>query len=313
MANDVGSKDVSDIIYFSDMIAFDFKGKNGMTIDEVITHLHGLRKISENLPSLLEKLYAECNIKNVRIRLVDAAVSRIEIGSLNNWLNLGLEFMIMGEASEEDKKQVLEDIRSMSKKMKIGLLIAGVTIFAIGKGCSSSGGPMTNTQGIQQSFVVNIGTSVNLPPEKVEPVLNAVTKKPSGTMLQAAYDFVSPAKNHGGNIVFSKNSDSAGILPESYVRQVPRTYEKALPENHIEYLRNTASHIRALDMDNPSRGWGAVIPAVMPNHRFNIELDASIDRSSLLRTAITGDVEVTYQVRPDGSKKPVKIFLQSVN
>ena len=63
MANDVGSKDVSDIIYFSDMIAFDFKGKNGMTIDEVIAHLHGLRKISENLPSLLENFTRNAILK----------------------------------------------------------------------------------------------------------------------------------------------------------------------------------------------------------------------------------------------------------
>lgn len=152
----------------------------------------------------LEKIYKAHNIKGVRCKLVDVDINRVEIGSLNDWLNLAIEVTIVGEADAETKKKVLEDIKSMGTTAKIGVLFGALGILAIVRGCADSGKELTNIGGIQQSWAINIGTTFQLPPEKVTPILEKTEKSPSPSLIQGVLDFVSPARTHGGKIVIAK-------------------------------------------------------------------------------------------------------------
>ena len=311
MKNSLGMEVVSEVLHFSDTISFDFQGNNGITIEEVIVHLQGLQKIAKNIPGLLEKIYNAHNIKSVRCQLIGVNIHRVEIGSLEDWLNLAVEVAIVGEADEKTKQRVIDDIKKMSATAKIGLLIAGIGIGMIVRGCGDAGTTMNNSSSLQQTLAVNIGTTFKLSPDKVAPILDKATDSPSAAMIQGALDFVSPAKVHGGNIVCSKDSDLSTNIPDSFLSTLPRNYEKPIQKPHVETVSHVELIIRALDMDNPEKGWGAVIPAIMPEKRFNIELAENIDRTKLMRSRITGDVEVTYQIKGD-SKKPVRVFLAKV-
>lgn len=308
--NDLGISEIKEVIWLSDRIYFDFKDEKGLQIEEVIRHLDGLKRISRSVPGLLEKLLKECKFNNVKILFAGATVKELKAGSLENWLNLGLEIMVTGSMDDEDKKKVMEDIKKMSPKLKIGLLIGGL---ALGWGLKSLTGSSAETStainSIQQKFAINIGTTFNLAPDKVLPVLQKGAEKPNAAEIQAALNLTAPAKKHGGDIVVSSGSTDEVKIPSQIVEHLPEQYIRPDKKTMEEEIDDADLQLRAVDIDNPLKGWRAIIPKVIPDQRLKLEIGENVDISKLNALQIKGDVLVTYEVKPDQTKKIVKVQL----
>lgn len=308
--SELGVNEISDVIWLSDRIYFDFKDENGLQIEEVIRHLDGLKRISRSVPGLLEKLLKECKLNNVKILFAGATVKELKAGSLENWLNLGLEIMVTGSMDEEDKKKVIEDIKKISPKLKIGLLIGGLAIGWVMK-CLTGSSTEANTavNSVQQKLAINIGTTFNLAPEKVLPVLQKGTEKPNASEIQAALNLTAPAKKHGGSMVVSKGFEDEVKIPEQIVKRLPEQYIRPDKKTMEEEIDDAELQLRAVDIDNPLKGWKAIIPKVIPDQRLKLEIGENVDISKLNALQIKGDVLVTYEVKPDQTKKIVKVQL----
>ena len=310
----MGVSEISEILYFSDQIHFDFEKDKKIYVRDIIAHLEGLEIISQKIPVLFEKLLIEKGVKGVNVKFSSLEIEKIASGSYTDWLNLGLEFLFLKEADPETKKKVVEDIKKMKTSTKVALLI-GVTAVGIlaAKSCSSSD-TGSNINGIQQNFAINIGSSFNIKPEKVLPIIQEMGKKATITDEKATIGFLRPAKRAGGNIVLSKSEtkDDKLLIPENIIQQTPSEYVAPEKKLHVETCQDVDLQIRALDMDNPEKGWAAIIPDVLPGHRLKLELSQEVDPIKLSALSVKADIEVTYKINSDGSKKPVKVLVLDV-
>ena len=308
MSNDLGIRDLSEVISYPDSFLFDFKADKKLEIADVIEHLRGLEIASRKLPTVLENLFAECDIKGVKARLVNIEVNEIRHGSLEEDVNFIFEWFF----SKEDAEKIKEKLRSMSPGIKISLLL-GALIAGYGIKSCSTPNAMTNTgNGVQQGFAINIGSTFNIPPEKVAPIIEKATAKPSAKEINGALQFMRPAKANGGKITFASGDTGASEISEDFIAATPAEYMIPAKTEHIELRGNVELQLRALDIDNPEKGWAAVIPDVLPDHRIKLELDPKIDRAQLSGLRIRGDVQVTYKIQKDGSKRVAKALLLAV-
>lgn len=311
MANDVGVTEFSETICLSDTIHFDFEDRGSLKIQEVIEHLNGLEKIGWKVPLLLEKLYNTRHINNqVQVRLANIGIKKMASGSFTDWLDMAVQVSFVGNIDEETKRNVMADIKNCSNATKLaalfGILVVGFSV----RSCISPSS-ITNSGVIQSGLVLNISSSFQLPEAIVKPIVDEAIRKAVPSDINAALNFMKPAKKNGGAIKLSEGPRSTEI-PATFVDETPVEYEKPLKQEHVETVNNTELQIRALDMDNPEKGWYVIIPAVLPGHRIKLELRSNIDRSRLSRLNVQGDVEVTYNIKSDGSKKPVKALLLNI-
>lgn len=308
MANELGIQEIGGEISLHDIIHFDFTNTTSVNIEDIIIHLQGLEKVSRKVPEILDKLVSECKLDSkVYFRYSSLGIRKLDTGSIFDFIDLKLQILFSGEADPKTKQKVMEDIKRMSPSWKIATLIGMIAVGAIGAKCCSA--QDQNISGLQQMFSLNIGTSFNIAPEKVLPIIQNSAKKATTGDVKAALELIKPAKKSGGNINLAEG-ESLFKIPESLIAATPDNYNPPAIIEHTEIRKDIDIQIRALDMDNPEKGWYAIIPDVLPNrHRLKLELADGIDTMKLSALNIKGDVEVTYKVKPDGTKKAYKVLL----
>ena len=310
MPEELGIASYTETLSFQDKIYFDFKSDYPVSIQDVIVHLEGMQEISKKIPLLLDKLISEKDIKGVTFREPSLKIQRLEAGSLTDWINFAVEMVIMREVDEETKKAVVADIKNMALGWKIALLFGGIAVCgAVTKGCLA---PSTTAEyeNLKQQFCINIGSSFQIAPEKVQPILQAQAEKATASDRKAGIKFLRPARSSGGSIKLS--TDNELEIPDAFIKSTPEEYEPPLKEEQIQILKNIKILFRALDIDKTEQGWGAVIPDVHPLKRLPLKISENIDRSELLSCKqVYGDVEVTYKLSKSG-KFPIKAKLLSI-
>ena len=316
MANDIGVCEHRETIWFSDKICFDFHGDKGLQIEEIISHLEGLRKISKNVPGLLDNLLKETILKqgSAHLQFSEVNITKLETGSLDDWLNLGMDLIIMGEVDEETKKKVVEDIKKMSTTLKVASIIGCLATGWVLKSVISPSDKTTiENHGIlvQQTLGLNIGNQLGIPAEKVVETIKKATEKPHPYEIQAAIDFVRPAKKHGGNIKFPSGEDgvSSYDIPDNVVKAMPDSYTRPDKTTMEEEKNNVTLDLRAVDRDNPAKGWKVIIPEVIPDQKLKLEIGPDVDLAKLSSFRAKGDIVVTYEVKPDLTKKISHVLL----
>ena len=309
MANDLGIQELSEVIAYPDSFLFGFQADKKLEIVDVIAHLQGLEIASKKLPMVLEKLFAECDIKGVKARLLNVEVNEMRHGSLKEDVTFVFEWLFPGEEGEKIKKKFIEMSSGVKISLLVGALVAGYGI----KSCTVPNAMTNNGDGVQQGFAINIGSNFNIPPEKVVPIIERATAKPTAREINAALQFMRPAKSNGGKISFASGEPNGSDISEDFISATPREYEIPAKTEHTETRNDVELQLRALDMDNPEKGWAAVIPDVLPDRRIRLELAPQIDRAQLSGLRLRGDVQVTYKIQNDGSKKVAKALLLAVS
>lgn len=311
MVNELGNiSNNSDFCTFADKIYFDFSKDKDLMIDDVISYLEGIREISKKLPFALEKICKAGNINITKIRLVDIKMEGLQHGSLES----DLKFLFELTFPEKERKVIKEKWEAVNKNMRIavviGALVALYAAYSLG-GCNSSSKlPSFSNKGNNVQIINNLGTMLAIPPEDLTSVFDDITKKPTAQEVNAALKIMRPAKKNGGNIrLSSKDSVTSAMIKQDFIEQTPESYIKPKQQIHTETWKNIEIQVRALDIDNPGKGWYAIIPAILPEHRLKLELSPEIDIMKLSALNVNGDVEVTYTITSDGSKKAQKALL----
>ena len=73
---------IEETFSLSDVIHFDFPKEKEIMLDDIISHLEGLKKLSKRLPKALEMILKESNITIDKISCAEIQINDIKRGSL---------------------------------------------------------------------------------------------------------------------------------------------------------------------------------------------------------------------------------------
>jgi hypothetical protein len=137
------------------------------------------------------------------------------------------------------------------------------------------------------------------------------TSKPTRSMAQAGIDVLQPARTNKGAGSITVDGQVATIIPAALVNSVPDSLPPKSPRERTKSFSQVKMDVRALDVDNPNKGW-AVIVLQVSTRRLRMELAPSIDPMKLRGLSeITGDIDVTYKIASNGEESPIGIYLRS--
>lgn len=188
------------------------------------------------------------------------------------------------------------------------LILVGAATFAVGR-WGVDGGP--HIENVSNS-ILNVGAgSLNIPPAELQKmVFDAMPNK--AVAASNAVKIIRPAKfEPGAKITFDNRPDL--VVTSEAIKEVPAVPGEA-DDTRLQtaLLTNTLIDIRALDRDNKTKGWAAIVPGFSAR-RAKMEVGPSIDQSDLIgKTNVTGDVEITFRTNARGVDVPKRIFLNSI-
>ena len=309
---------IEETFSLSDVIHFDFPKEKEIMLDDIISHLEGLKKLSKRLPKALEMILKESNITIDKISCAEIQINDIKKGSLE-------EIIIQKLVAVFPEKEK-EKIRSffMEHKNITALLLAIIaTAFAM-KSCTPAGNATITDSAIEKKIIeINIGTRSGISDETLLKALQCATKVNPHEGMQATRNFVSLAKRNGGSLRITQQSNPDAVteyrLEEQDIQQIPDIIppaEMTIPHN-TKVFKDTQIIFRAHDADQQTKGWAAFLPILDKEdkepRRYSIELSEEIDRDILLsKRIVRGTIEVSYKKLKD-QEKIDKIILLSVN
>lgn len=120
---------------------------------------------------------------------------------------------------------------------------------------------------------------------------------------------MSPARNDENATLNIGSGDHVITIDSQTIRKTPTSVEFE-PDTYTTEYKDVDLQIRALDRDNPKKGWAAVIPGLI-DRRAELILSDEIKPEQLShKFTYRADVEITYKLKEKRNKyQPVKIFL----
>lgn len=283
---------------------FFFATKDEVTAKSLSDNLLGLEGAFQASTKVLSKLL-EARVKEGQL-LVEA----IELNSYKDKLLFRLVFG-KGEDAEE-KLEILRKklkIDNMKPEAVVAVALAGSIVYAAWKLSSDKGDITPPVQiHIENSFN-NLGGELGLTRQEAidlfESALDGDEK-----VKQNVIKLVRPNGQYGGGEVIIDGKESLTI-PREIVDAVPLDYEKPQAREVVDTLENVEIVVRALDLDQPEKGWWGIIPKIS-DRRISLALDAGIDPATIpAGRYFRADVEVEFRYDKMGRKKPKKILLKA--
>lgn len=283
---------------------FYFATNAPITAQTLAESLLGLDGIVRRSANVLQRL-----LPNTTISDVDVLITSIQLGSYKENFIVRILF---GEGEEAEKK--IEELRKtlMLENMTGKKIVAFAITAAIAYAAWLHLKPGDPAQiHIENSFNT-IGGEVGMNREQVIGVLDAALGNKKEELKKNVVKLVHPGgMASSGSLTIDQNE--AFSIPTEVVENVPVQYEKDQEDEPFKDLENVQLSVRALDLDNPRRGWWAIAPDIAQERRINMRVAEDID----LRTISTGkyfyaNITVFFKVDKNGNKTAKRFLLRKI-
>ncbi|TQI79324.1 hypothetical protein FHU10_0602 [Serratia fonticola] len=281
---------------------------NNPSIKEIIESLQGWEAIIKQSKGVLAELTGS-DILEMEVR-----VQKLEVGSLTEKLLIKLGF-----GTEENFDKFLEGAHKKfigEGKMRSALVwtvIAGIFATGMYQAAKNMAPNSTSHFEANNNTIINIGAGeTNISPERIQSLIDStlVDKK---VIAKSAVKVLAPARNDD-NATLQVGSDNTSItIPSDLIKRTP-TEVVFEPDIYTREHYDVDLEIRALDLDNPSKGWAAVIPGLV-DRRVKLVLAPGIKPDDLShKFAYRADVTITYKLTSTkgNAYKPTEIFLSKL-
>jgi hypothetical protein len=290
-----------------------YNTRNPVEIKEVVDSLLAMERTLKLIPSILEKIFPGTSVDTIEV-YIDAVVS----GSLREKFLYKLLF-----GSEAELDLFLEKLRKdlgldkgNSKKAAfiIGLLIAAVVLYGGIQAFEKAFGKSEPANHIEANHntIINIGAAeLGMTSESLRHLLElALINKDQ--VAADAVKIIKPAKNDpDSEVIF--NDDVNSKIEKTAIHQFP---SKTDPNEEVETsvfttFHNTEVHVRAIDLDNKSRGWSAIIPEISMD-RMKMQINGDLNLEDLrARPVFRGDIILVEKLKGN-EKKALFYILEKV-
>lgn len=276
-----------------------YDNKNHISIPDLIKALNGLNGVARQLPAVLEAIY------DIKVENSAVLISKVEVGSLWQDFLIALNF---GSKEEMDKAVNKFGKDHPMLKSVINVLLAGILIWALLEAASRVGGDTTNLEA-NNNVIINIGAGeVGMTPEGLKAILDSAIKD-KDAVARASLNMVAPAKSDpDASVRFGGPHEATDLhISSASIQETPGTL-KEIHEAREAHVDNAIISVRAIDLDNRTKGWFGLINGV--KDRLPIALDPSIDAEQIHGT-IYADIIVMYERKSTSEPfKPVKIAIK---
>ncbi|QEU29345.1 hypothetical protein [Pseudomonas luteola] len=257
-------------------VSFYFESSEPIPIDEIVSSLLGLEKLSTKVPLLIGEL---CNAE---VDWEGLKVTKIESGSLLEVLVLTLLF-----SSVADKERCIKWLNEsvMGKYAKIG--IAGLLVLLLASesitlyDTFTKSDDKTTTPSIQanNNVIINMGSdATGKTPAELQKALEVAMGGDRKKVVKAALDFIRPASGEGRGGLHVGSSATGVSFSHEAATDAPATPDFRVKDTEIKY-ENTKLEIRALDRDKSDSGWRGALPNATGEKRMPLKFSDGIDIS----------------------------------
>ncbi|EAM8424818.1 hypothetical protein SFE98_004312 [Salmonella enterica] len=283
-----------------------YSTKEPVSIKDVITSLQGWEAIVKQSEGVLQELTG-ANILDISVH-----VARLEAGSLYEDIVIKLLF---GSQEEMDKFLAGAHAKLGNGKMR-NALVGAVVIGLVGYGLVLATKAMApnNTSHFEanNNTIINIGAGeANISPDRLQAIIEStVTNKK--TLAKSSIKTLAPARADEGSTMVIGAGGGAVTIPAETIKKAP-TEVVFTPESYTQDHFDVDVEIRALDLDNPEKGWAAVIPGLI-DRRVNMVLGPNVKPSDFAgKFAVRADITITYQLKSSDKKyQPKEVFIKEI-
>ncbi len=282
-------------------------------INEIAESLLALEGIIKQSPSVLEGLFP-----GTKIDVVEVYIEQLKSDSL--WEDVVVKLIFGDQKSFDEFISSVRERIGMEKFMNNPQLFSAIILALIFAGGAFYLGRSTiatpeHKASIEanNNTIIQIGAGlVELEAEGFMAVIDSAIKdKNKNKLAKDAITLIKPAKRDpGATITFNDNEDLQ--INNDSVKAMPSYFEEPEKKQEMQDFHNIELVIRATDLDNSKKGWGARIPDLYPK-RIRMQLDPSVDPEELgNRTTVIGDVTVLFDYNKDNNKIPKIVFLREI-
>ena len=276
-----------------------YDNKNHISIPDLIKALNELNGIARQLPAVLEAIY------DIKVENSTVLISKVEVGSLLQDFLIALNF-----GSKEEMEKAVHKLGKDHPMLKnvVTVLLAGLVIWGLLEATGRGGGDTTSLEA-NNNVIINIGAGeVEMTPEGLKAILDSAIKD-KDAVARAALNVVAPAKSDpDATLRFGGPDDKTDLrISAESIKETPGTLQE-IHETREAHIDNAIISVRAIDLDNRTKGWFGLINGV--KDRLPIALDPSIDAERIHGT-IYADIILMYERKSTSEPfKPVKIVIK---
>lgn len=288
---------------------FHYKTEKPVPIPDIVMSLQALEKVVKSSVPVLNYLVPECDLKKI-----DLYVSEIKTGSLDDkfWVNL-----IFG--SEEGKNRWIENVRritgmeAMSEKTPIfGPVIIMALLFGAGWGASKMFGgdaQKMHIEGDNNIVIQTCAEELSIPEATVREALTKFKNK--SHLASNACKVIYPAKGDPEGMIVIDDRPELKISNEA-VRETPARMTRMEPETDTRTLTNQLILVRAMDLDNPKKGWACTIPGICET-RIKLEVAPSVNAAALMHSdGVNVDITLDVKYTEEGDEVFKKGYVERI-
>lgn len=284
-----------------------FSTRNEVPIADVVASLQAFERIIKQLPQVLTGL------TGAEIDDVQVFVEELESGSLFEKYIIKLFFK-----DDQELDKFLASIREklkgkpMTRNVLIGAVIAALVGYGLYVGAQVVRSPeAAKTIQANNNVIINIGAGeVDITPEQFTAIVQAAVRDKKA-LARDSVKFMAPARTDKESQVTFDDNDQL-VLTKETVLAAPSSIDVP-KDQHEEALPDVDLHIRATNLDSPTKGWAGLIPGLI-DRRIPIELADGVDPKQVAsRFKVRADVTVVYELKGKAKKlTPVRIIVNQV-
>lgn len=283
-----------------------YSTKEPVSIKDVITSLQGWEAIAKQSEGVLQELTG-ANILNISVH-----IARLEAGSLYEDIVIKLLF---GSQEEMDKFLKSAHAKIGTGKMRnalVGAVVVGLVGYGLVLATKAMAPNNTSHFEANNNTIINIGAGeANISPERLQSIIEStVTNKKS--LAKNSIKTLAPARADDNATMVVGTGGGAITIPAETIKKAPTEVSFA-PEVYEQEHFDVDVEVRALDLDNPEKGWAAVIPGLI-DRRVNMVLGPNVKPSDFAgKFAVRADISITYKLRASDKKyQPSEVYIKDI-
>lgn len=296
---------MSEILELSFKENFFYSTQNPVSVKEIIKSLQGWDAIVKQSKDVLANL-TDCEIEGVELQ-----VELLRTGSLYEDVVIKLLF-----GSQEKMDEFVAKCHGLIGEGALrNTLVFAVISGLVGYGLYVASAAMSPENAphfeANNNVIINIGAGeANLSPDGLKSVIEtSVTNKKA--LAEGALKVISPARDDEKANLTIGSGTAQVTIPQETIMKAPTSVSFDPTTKAVDY-KDVDIQIRALDLDNPAKGWAAVVPGII-DRRVKLVLDPALDPKELAgKMSFRGDITVTQTLSSkSGEYKPVEIMLRA--
>lgn len=297
---------MSEVLELSFRENFYYSTERPVSVKEIIKSLQGWEAVIKQSREVFAKL-ADCEVDGVEIE-----VEMLRTGSLYEDIVIKLLF----GSQEEMDKFVANCHAKLGDGVLRNTLVFAVVAGLVGYGLYLASAAMSPDTAphfeANNNVIINIGAGeANLTPEGLKSVIESSVKNKKA-LAEGAVKTLAPAREDDNASLTIGNGKQVVVIPQETIRQAPTSVTMD-PMIRTMDFPDVDIQIRALDLDNPSKGWAAVVPGLI-DRRVKLVLDPSLSPDALSgKMRFRGDITITSKLdKRDNEYHPSEIMLRSI-